>query len=69
MKQTTILIVEDEFIVARDLQEHLENLGYQVGGHVNSGEKAIQQVQETGAELVLMDYYVKRGDDGNRGCL
>ena len=59
MNTITILIVEDEFIVARDLQEHVERLGYRVGGRVNSGEKAIQYVRDNGADLVLMDIILK----------
>jgi len=59
MGKTTILIVEDEFIVAKDLQAHLEALGYSACGRVNSGEKAIQYVQETGVDLVLMDIMLK----------
>ncbi len=59
MKNTNILIVEDEFIVAKDLQTDLEKLGYPVCGRVNSAEKAIQQLQETGTDLVLMDIMLK----------
>ncbi len=64
MDKITILIVEDEFIVAMDLQAHLEALGYSVSGRVNSGEKAIHYVQETGVDLVLMDIMLKGKMDG-----
>ncbi|MCP4400352.1 MAG: hybrid sensor histidine kinase/response regulator [bacterium] len=59
MNKTKILIVEDEFIVAKDLQAHVEKLGYRVGSRVNSGEKAIQYIRESGADLVLMDIMLK----------
>lgn len=59
MTQAKILIVEDEFIVARDLQSHLEELGYQVCGRVNSGRKAIEHVQTNETDLVLMDIILK----------
>ncbi len=55
MGKIAILIVEDEVIVAMDLQSHLEKLGYSVCERVNSGEKAIQYLQKHGADLVLMD--------------
>lgn len=59
MEHTKILIVEDEFIVAKDLQAYLEKLGYTVCGHVNSGEKAIQHLQSTPTDIVLMDIMLK----------
>ena len=64
MEPTRILIVEDEFIVARDLQAHLEKLGYLVCGRVNSGEKAFEHVQTTATDLVLMDIMLKGSMNG-----
>ncbi|MCP4400353.1 MAG: PAS domain S-box protein [bacterium] len=64
MEKPTILIVEDEFIVAMDLQAHLEALGYSVSGSVNSGENSIQHVQKTGVDLVLMDIILTGKMDG-----
>ena len=52
---TSILIVEDESIVAWDIQETLENLGYQVLSRVSSGEEAIQLSETNHPDLVLMD--------------
>jgi hypothetical protein len=42
MNPTTILIVEDERIVARDLQNRLTRLGYAVAGVTRFGEEAVQ---------------------------
>ena len=39
MTQTRILVVEDESIVALDIQDRLESLGYEVPATVASGEK------------------------------
>ena len=44
MEQPTVLIVEDEAIVALDLKLQLQELGYQVVGMATSGEQAIDQV-------------------------
>ena len=41
MEKARILIVEDEAIVAMELQNTLENLGYIVMGCVDTGRKAI----------------------------
>lgn len=38
-----ILIVEDEILVATDIQESLESLGYTVQGMVDTGLKAIEK--------------------------
>jgi PAS domain S-box-containing protein len=59
MKRIQVLIVEDEFIVAKDLQAYLEKLGYLVCGRVNSGEKAIEHVNTIPTDIVLMDIMLK----------
>lgn len=60
----SILIVEDERIIAEDLKDCLENLGYVVIGIVDTGEKAIKKVAETSPDLVLMDIRLKGNIDG-----
>lgn len=41
MTHANVLIIEDEFIVSRDIQSSLIKLGYTVLGIVSSGEKAL----------------------------
>lgn len=55
MAKVKILIVEDENLVAKDIQSTLKSIGYQVTAMVNSGDKAIQEVEENRPDLVLMD--------------
>ncbi len=50
-----ILIVEDEFIIALDLQMRLENLGYYVSGIALNGKEAIKQIGVKTPDLILMD--------------
>lgn len=64
MNSSRILIVEDERIVARDLRDSLEGLGYEVVDIVSTGEKAIESAGSSGADLVLMDIILKGGVDG-----
>ena len=64
MKKASILIVEDEEIIAQDIWEMLEQLGYHVLAVADSGEKALKIVAETGPDLVLMDIELKGGMDG-----
>ncbi|MEK7433181.1 MAG: response regulator [Cyanobacteriota bacterium] len=59
-----ILIVEDQNIVALDLQNSLEKLNYEVSGIAFSGVSAIKKVQETKPDLVLMDITLKGEMDG-----
>jgi len=57
--KTKILIVEDESIVAMDLEDRLKSLGYSVVAVAASGEEAIQKATETDPDVVLMDIQLK----------
>ena len=61
---TRILVVEDESIVALDIQERLEALGYEVPTPVAAGEKAIVQAGLLRPDLVLMDIQLQGRMDG-----
>jgi diguanylate cyclase (GGDEF)-like protein/PAS domain S-box-containing protein len=60
----SIMIVEDEKIVARDLKSSLEGLGYLVPAIVDSGELAIQQAMDLKPDLILMDICLRGKVDG-----
>ena len=64
MEKIKTLIVEDEIFVARDLQMHLEQMGYTVMSMVPSGEQAIQEIENEVPDLVLMDIVLQDGMDG-----
>ena len=59
MQDTRVLIVEDEGIVARDIQSSLKALDYTVVGIASSGSEAVQTASETRPSLVLMDIRLK----------
>ncbi len=59
-----ILVVEDEVIVAMDIQRRLEKLGYSVVGNEVRGEDAIETAQEERPDLILMDIKLKGDMDG-----
>jgi PAS domain S-box-containing protein len=61
---TRILIVEDESIVAKDVEKRLKSLGYTVCATVSSGRKALQKVEKEHPDLVLMDIVLKGDMDG-----
>jgi len=60
----SILVVEDEPIVAKVIQGMLEHLGYAVAAVAPSGEEAIKKVAETHPGLVLMDIALEGNMDG-----
>ena len=64
MDKAKILIVEDESIVALNIKNRLEELGYAVVAMLNSGEAALQVVDHNRPDLVLMDIKLKGTVDG-----
>jgi PAS domain S-box-containing protein len=64
MANARLLVVEDESIVAKDIQNRLRNLGYDVPAVVAYGDKAIEKVAELHPDLVLMDIFLKGDMDG-----
>ncbi|MBB6479010.1 ATP-binding protein [Spirochaeta isovalerica] len=59
-----ILIVEDEGIVALDIQSRLESHGYGVIDIVSTGSRAIEIAKEEVPDLILMDINLKGSIDG-----
>jgi CheY-like chemotaxis protein len=59
-----ILVVEDEAIIARDIQNILSRFGYQVSGMASSGEESIRKARDLNPDLVLMDVRLKGPMDG-----
>jgi len=59
-----LFIVEDEGIVAADLQDRLTSMGYAVVGKATSGEEAVQKIASSKPDLVLMDIILEGSMDG-----
>ncbi len=64
MKGAKILIVEDEAIIAMEMESQLMGLGYEVTSIVDTGEKAIKKAEEDKPNLILMDIRIKGEIDG-----
>ncbi|MDX2271835.1 MAG: response regulator [Cyanobacteriota bacterium] len=60
----SILIVEDEKIIAKDIATVLKKFGYTVHHLVGSGDEAIKKLEEGQFDLVLMDIVLKGDLDG-----
>ncbi len=68
MKGKTILIVEDEFLIAIHEQDSLEGYGYDVVV-ASSGEEAIEIIEKTpDIDLILMDINLGSGMDGTEAA-
>jgi len=60
----SIFLVEDEAIVALDLKNNLERLGYSVIGNVPSGEEALELLKSIRPDLIIMDIKLQGTLDG-----
>src|SRR5262245_50237306 len=64
MRKAKIMVVEDEGVVAADIQDCLKGLGYGVSRVANSADAAVQQASEDRPDLVLMDIQLNGPADG-----
>ncbi len=61
---SSILVVEDEALIALELEDRLIRMGFRVAGVVDTGDKAILAAQTLLPDLVLMDIRLKGKMDG-----
>ena len=64
MSAMSVLIVEDEKVAAKLIQETLNRLGYSVAGTAASGEEAVLKAAELQPSVVLMDIVLPGTMDG-----
>ncbi|MDX5477073.1 LytR/AlgR family response regulator transcription factor [Fontibacter flavus] len=64
LNKVRILIVEDELLIAEDLKDILEELGYEVCGIAVSAREAMVLIEEKSPDLALLDIQIKGGRDG-----
>jgi len=64
MSKGRILVVEDEAIVALDIQARLSRLGFEVAGHASTGAEALLLAESARPDLVLMDVMLQGPLDG-----
>jgi PAS domain S-box-containing protein len=64
LDKAQILIVEDESVVALDIQSRLMRLDYAVPAIASSGEEAIHRAEKLRPDLALMDIKLKGDMDG-----
>lgn len=64
MNSIKILIVENEILIAEQVSTYLQQLNYEVCGTVESGEEALELVEQESPDLVLMDIELDGELDG-----
>lgn len=63
-RRSKILIVEDEKIIAKDIESTLKRIGHESAGTVSRGDEAIKLAGERRPDLILMDITLKGEVDG-----
>ncbi|MFC1833100.1 PAS domain S-box protein [Thermodesulfobacteriota bacterium] len=64
LSASSILIVEDEVMLAKELARSLKSEGYEVAGRVSSAEEAILIIEDSKPNLILMDIRLSGKMDG-----
>ena len=64
MKEINILIVEDESIVAMEIESYIKKLGYTVIAISSNAKDAFTVVSEQKIDIILMDICIKGDQDG-----
>jgi len=64
MKDINILIVEDESIVAMEIESHLTKLGYNVIDTCSNAKDVLKAVNDNHIDIIMMDICIKGHMDG-----
>lgn len=64
MSKARILVVEDEAVIAMEIELILKKLGYEVSSVVNNSSDAIKKAEEENPDLILMDIRIQGDKDG-----
>ncbi len=68
MDKIRILVVEDEVLIAKDIQRTLTRLGYEIAAVVHTAEDAIAYAAHMQPELILMDIQLNGALDGTHAA-
>ncbi len=64
IESARVLVVEDESIIAKDIELSLKGLGYRVCGSADTGPDALEKAERTKPDVVLMDIRLRGDMDG-----
>lgn len=57
-----VLVVEDEFIIALDLSETVQDLGYALEGPFAGNEDALEAIKDEMPDLAILDVFITDGE-------
>jgi DNA-binding LytR/AlgR family response regulator len=63
-RKIRLVIVEDEFVIAEDMRERLEQAGYEVAGVFDRAENALNAILKDPPDLMLVDIKLAGDTDG-----
>jgi two-component system, response regulator PdtaR len=63
-KRLRIAIIEDEALVALEIEDHLTDAGHEVVGTADTLGDAVKLIQETQPDLALVDIQLAEGSSG-----
>ncbi len=69
MAEDKILVVEDEYVLAANLDADLKAMGYRVVGLASSGRQALEVTAQDPPDLAVMDIRLKGEMDGTEAAL
>jgi len=58
----SVLIVEDEPLIAMMLEDYLDGLGHSAAGSVDSVEDALARIDEGGFDVAIVDVHLRGGE-------
>ncbi len=64
MSKPSIIIVEDEALIADDMAEILELHGFEVSDIVDEAEDALKSIEQNNPDIALLDINIKGAEDG-----
>jgi CheY-like chemotaxis protein len=64
LRPLRVLIVEDEGMIAMDIEATVEDEGHVVAGWATSADEAISMLDEVDADLVFLDIHLLNGTSG-----
>jgi two-component system, response regulator PdtaR len=67
--KTRVLVVEDDTVLALDIQMRLHLLGYEVPAILSTGEAAVAEVERNQPDFVMMDIMLRGRSEGTEAAL
>jgi DNA-binding NarL/FixJ family response regulator len=64
MEKKKVIIVEDEALIAAEIEYNLEELGYQVIAKAMNGDKALDIINKAEADIAILDINIKGSLNG-----